>query len=202
MRLQLAWLLLATPSLCALDFRYSKITEIGEGGPQQYLQFADGHNAVSYVPPKAWEYLGASDRLRLLPTHVSEANIDISVRKLSTPLRVDEDELSTFEQLTRESLPQGAEKVELISAEPAPDMDGKPTIEFMLDYSFFGGRYRASFRYLTRGNDLVRFHVSCKAENFPALRKTFHASLHTFTGMANHSDGASPQLFRSSVLLR
>jgi hypothetical protein len=171
------------PVLCAISFQYSVVTATGEAGPYRYLKFIDSRDTVTYMPPKGWECSGSRDKLRLIPRQASNVDIYAQVRTLPEPMPVEGADLQAFEQLTREWLPKGATNIEIASIEPALQIDGHPTLEVVLSYNFFGGHFKASYLYLSRGKDLIHFHVSCAPAEFAQYRQTFHASLHTLAGL-------------------
>ena len=183
MKLAVLLFIASAPLVSAVSFQYSIVTTIGEGGPYSYLKFIDSRDTVTYMPPKGWQCSGSRDKLRLIPRQENHVEIFAQVRTLEEPMPVKDGEVQSFEKLTRESLPSGATKIEIVSIEPALQIDGHPTLEVVLTYNFFGGHFKASYLYLSRGKDLLLFHVSSPPAEFSQYRQTFHASLHTLAGL-------------------
>jgi hypothetical protein len=172
-------LLWTAPLLRALDFTPIEVEENGEGGKYQYLQFADGEKRVTYMPPRAWSVTGTASVLKLTPPLAGQADVDIEVQPLIEPLAADPQE---YDKLARANLPAGATKVESSILENPLDIDGRKTIEVTLRYSFFGQPFCSSSVFLARDKELLRFRVAARANDFTALRRVFHSSLHSMAG--------------------
>ena len=184
MRLAALLLCFVAPAAWALDFRPAEQKAAGEGGEYGYLQFYDKKRCVTYVPPARWDYSGRGGRFRLMPPNVTQADLDMEVQTLRAPMPVESTDSKAFEALARGELPEGAGRVETVGVTPNPlEIDGHRTIEVTLIYAFHGGMFKASYLYLARGNELLRFRVACKAADFDELRQTFQASLHTLAGL-------------------
>ncbi|MEA3207279.1 MAG: hypothetical protein QOE70_336 [Chthoniobacter sp.] len=168
----------------ALDFVPTEVKVSGEGGQYTYLQFRDGKTKVGYLPPASWTYKGGGGRFCLVPPEVAGAEIDFRVLTLPPALTVEPANLQAFANLALEAVPNGANKVELLTTVFNPlEIDSRKSIEITLGYNFFGQSLKASHLYIVRGQTLLLFRVAAQPADFERLRKTFQASLHTLAGL-------------------
>ena len=180
-----ALLLLAVASAAhALDFRPVVIESAGEGGKYTYLQFRDHGQAVTYMPPKSWLFIGHAAQLCLAAPGTTGAEIDFSALPIKEPMAVESFNLKAFEELARQSLPAEASRVELIGAAFNPlVIDSHQTVEVTFAYVIFGGPIRVSLLYAARENDLLCFRVVARPADFDRLSQTLKMSLHSLAGL-------------------
>lgn len=168
----------------AIDFTPHEVKEIGEGGEYTYLRFANGDQAVTYMPPKYWDYRGDENEFRLTAPNVVGTEVEISKESMEEPLVAAQENLNAFEALATESLPQGASKIKTVASSFTPcEIDGYKTVEVTLSYVLFGQSLVLSRLYLPRTKDMLCFKVVSKASDFEAVRRTFQASLHSLAGL-------------------
>ena len=177
-------LLAVTATAGALDFRPIVMEGRGEGGKYAYLQFRDGGNTVTYMPPRSWAFHGREAQLCLAVPKTTAAEIDISVLAVKEPMPVEAASLPAFEEFARQSLPDEAGKVELIAVDFNPlIIDGRKTVEVTFNYVIFGGPIKVSYLYAARGKELFCFRVVARPEDFDRLHQAFKMSLHSFAGL-------------------
>lgn len=190
-------------SASALDLTPIETKASGEGGQYTYVEFRDGHTKMTYMPPKAWDFRGDASCFRMADRDVSSAEIDITLRSLKDPLKLDDSNLKEFEEIAVRGLPQGAIKVETESTVFNPmEIDGHKTVEVVVCYNFFGQTIKASSLFAIRECAPVRFRVgsvpastmardsmllifrtAAPLNEFDRMRKVFHLSLHTIAGL-------------------
>ena len=203
MKILLILTIVSTSIARALDLTPIEAKASNEAGEYSYLEFRDGRSKVTYMPPKSWDYRGDASCLRLSTHDVSSAEFNITHRPLKESLPVAEENLKAFEEIARQSLPQGALKAETETVLFNPmEIDGHKTIEVVMCYSFFGQMIKSSLLFAVRESAPVRFRVEASAASeaarsatlftfrvaarpgeFQRVRKEFFYSLNTIVGL-------------------
>ncbi len=149
-----------------------------EGMKFKQLVFANGaEREITYSPPGGWGYSGTATQLTLRPPSKSHADAIIYKVPLAQPGSFDD---ATTKKLTGEALslvPSGSTNVELVSQGKNPVMiDGKETFLVILTYRVSGENYSRSVLFLNRGQEQVRFQLTCRQADFNELQRAFLGS--------------------------
>lgn len=184
MKLTALLLLAAAYATYAIDFRPVAIEAAGEGGKYTYLQFRDQGQAVTYMPPRSWRFIGHASQLCLTAPDVTGAEIDICALPMKEPMAVESANVQAFVELARQSLPAEAYKVEMTAAAFNPlIIDSHQTVEVTFTYVIFGGPIKVSLLYAAREGELLCFRVVARPDDFDRLSQTFKMSLHSLAGL-------------------
>ena len=164
-----------TPSLQELE---------GDGGKFKQLAFSDGDKIVTYQAPMGWDYSGSATRLVLHPPGVPQAEATITKLPLAQPGVFDDDTLKKLVDEAMTLVPKGSENVTVVSQEKNPMMiDRKETFLLTLSYTFYGLKYDRSILFLNRGNEQIRFQLTCRDADFKKVHRAFLASQYTWQGL-------------------
>jgi hypothetical protein len=137
----------------------------------------DGH-AITYEKPRDWNLTSDGATMRLTPPHAAQAQVSVEQSPLAAPQVFDEATTKQLEQTVLASVPPGAEKIELISAENDPlRIHGQPTCAVTVGYSFFGQDFEACTLFANLGDTQVRFHVVARKADFEQVQRQFRGSL-------------------------
>jgi len=173
-----------TPNARAdIDFTPRPSTYKAEGIKMSNLAFSDGHNAISYTPPGNWKYEGDPSKLLLIPNNMVQA--EASIEKAPPPITTafDEEGMKELTQKVLASLPQGSQKVTIVSQEKDPlRINGKETFGLTVSYIFFGQSVTTSVIFCNRGKEELEFKLFCHSADFAELNKLFRGSLYSLQG--------------------
>ena len=148
-----------------------------EGGSSKHFAFSDGAETVTYQPPRGWDYSGSATELTLRPPNKAPAKATITRIPLLYPECFDDDSAKKLVNEAVALLPQGSEEVSVVSQEKNLLMiQGKETFLIVLGYTFYGDRYSRSILLLNRGNEQLRFQLTCREADFKELHRAFFAS--------------------------
>jgi hypothetical protein len=79
------------------------------------------------------------------------------------------------------SVPKGSENVTVVSQEKNPLlMNRRETFLITLAYDFYGASYSCSILFLNRGNEQIRFQLTCPQTDFKELQKAFLGSQYSW----------------------
>ncbi len=172
-------LLLLSLSCAQAELRFTfrlQETEL-DGVKLRQLVFSDGNKAVTYAPPRGWQYFADEDRLRLSPPAGQPGEAVITKLKLPQPQAFDD---STMKRLTEEviaSAPSGARRVTIVSQQKNPVLiEGKPTFLVIINFELYGTSQSRSVMFLNREGEQLRFQLTCPQTKFADLQKQFFGS--------------------------
>ena len=78
-------------------------------------------------------------------------------------------------------VPPGSQDIHVVSEQKNPLMIGrKETFLLVLGYTFYGQKFGRSILFLNRGNEQMRFQLTCREEDFNDLQRAFLASHYTW----------------------
>ena len=155
-----------------------------DGVKIKLLAFADGDKEVTYQPPPGWEYSGSATQLTLHPANKTQAEGTITKISLPAPARFDDESLKKLVTQATAVLPQGSEKVIVISQEKNPlRINRKETFLVVLGYTLFGQPYTRSILVLNREKEQIRFQLVCREADFKELHKAFLASQYSWQNL-------------------
>ena len=156
-----------------------------EGVRAANVEFRDGSNRVKYTPPAAWNLSGGGKRLTLTPPDAVQAGAMI----VSEPVRqvqpaATAESAKAYGEIAKRLAPDGASKIEVVEATVSPlEISGKAMVDITLSYSFFGQMFRMNVLIMPREKEQLRFQISARAADYPALFKTFRSSLYSMQGL-------------------
>lgn len=160
--------LLFTPRIVAIE---------KEGGSSKHFAFSDGGQTVTYQPPRGWDYSGSATELTLRPPKKAPAKATITRLPLLHPGNFDDDSAKKLVNEAVALLPKGSEEISVVSHEKNLLMiQGKETFLIVLSYTYYGDKYSRSILLLNRGNEQLRFQLTCREADFKELQRVFFAS--------------------------
>ena len=148
------------------------------------MAFSGGSEIVTYAPPRGWDYSGSPAQLILHPPSKSQAEAKITKVALLQPATFDEETIKKLVQEVMASVPNGSTEIQLVSQEKNPLMiERKETFLVVLSYNFYGGAYSRSILFLNRGNEQIRFQLTCRQADFKELQKAFLGSQYSWQNL-------------------
>jgi hypothetical protein len=156
----------------------------GDGVTFKRLEFPDAGKTVTYQSPRGWEFSGTSTQLTLRPPHKLQAEATITRVPLSQPGNLDEESLKKLLSDSIALVPQGSENISTVSQEKNRVMiEYKETFLITLSYTFYGQKYGRSILFLNRGNEQIRFQLTCHEADFEELHRAFLRSQYTWQNL-------------------
>jgi len=159
-----------------------KVSEYkADGATFKRLEFSDGGKTVTYESPRGWDYSGNSTQLTLRPPNKAQADATITRVPLSQPGSFDQESLQKLVSDSVALVPKGSENVSVVSQEKNSVMiQSKETFLITLSYTFYGQKYGRSILFLNRGNEQMRFQLTCRQADFEELHRAFLRSQHSW----------------------
>ncbi|MEY2488517.1 MAG: hypothetical protein QOC70_459 [Verrucomicrobiota bacterium] len=159
-----------------------KVSEYkADGATLKRLEFSDGGKTVTYQSPRGWEYSGSATQLTLRPPIKPQAEAIITRVPLSQPGSFDEDSLKKLVSDAVALAPKDSENIRVVSQQRNPLMiQSKETFLITLSYTFYGQKYGRSILFLNRGNEQIRFQLTCRGADFEELHREFLRSQYTW----------------------
>jgi hypothetical protein len=155
-----------------------------DGATLRHFEFSDGGKTVTYRSPHGWEYSGGGTRLTLRPPNKAQAEATITRIPLSKPGSFDDESLKKLVSDAVAQVLKGSENIIVVSQEKNPLMiQGKETFLITLSYTFYGQKYGRSILFLNRGNEQIRFQLTCHEADFEELHRAFLASQCTWQNL-------------------
>ena len=92
--------------------------------------------------------------------------------------------IKSYSDMAVAGLPREASKVEVVEAMVSPlRISGKPMIEVIVTYTFFGQSFRMNVLYMPRDKELLSFQFSARAADYAVEFRNFRGSLFTMQGL-------------------
>jgi hypothetical protein len=156
-----------------------------DGVKIELLAFSDGSGkAITYSPPRGWEYSGSPTKFTLRPPGKPQAEGAIVRISLSQPAVFDDQTMKTLVAEMLVSVPGGSTNVTLVAQEKnALLISQKETFLVVISYDFYGQSYQRSTMFLNRGNEQVRFQFVSRTADFKNLQMAFQASQLTWRNL-------------------
>jgi len=155
-----------------------------DGVKLKQLAFSDGAKQVTYQAPRGWEYSGSATQLTLRPPNKPQAEATITRIPLPQAGSFDDESLKKLVTEAVASVPKGSENVTLVSQEKNPLLiNRKETFLITLAYDFYGASYSRSILFLNRGNEQIRFQLTCSQADFKELQKAFLGSQYSWRNL-------------------
>lgn len=152
-----------------------------EGATFKRLEFSDDRKTVTYQSPRGWEYSGNSTQLTLRPPGKVQAEATITRFPLSQPGSLNEQSAKKLVGEATAQVPRGSENISVVSEEKNLVMiEHKETFLITLRYTFYGQKYGRSILFLNRGNEQIRFQLTCHETDFEELHRAFLRSQYTW----------------------
>ncbi|MGI9089202.1 MAG: hypothetical protein ACR2HH_15925 [Chthoniobacterales bacterium] len=153
----------------------------GEGLKFHHLVFADGGQEVTYQQPAGWDFSGGPTKLTLHPKDKISAEATVTRVPQGTPLMLDEAGLKKLVDDAQATLPAGSTDIQILSQEKdAVKIGTKETFLVTMAYVSNGQRFGRSLLFMGRGNELIRFQLICRLEDFKDLHEEFRRSYFTW----------------------
>jgi hypothetical protein len=154
-----------------------------DGVKLKQLAFSDGAKQVTYQAPRGWDYSGSATQLTLRPNK-PQAEATITRIPLPQPGSFDDESLKELVTEAVASVPKGSENVTVVSQEKNPLLiNRKETFLITLAYDFYGASYSRSILFLNRGNEQIRFQLTCRQADFEELQKAFLGSQYSWRNL-------------------
>ena len=170
-------------ALADIDLTPRPSVYLAEGIKMPDLMFRDGHNDIAYTPPGNWKYEGDSSKFLLVPNNKVQAEASIEKAPLPITAVFDEEGMKQLTSKVLASVPQGSQKVTIVSQEKDPlRINGKETFGLTVSYIFFGQAVTTSVIFCNRGKEQLEFKLFCHSADFAELNKLFRGSLYSFQG--------------------
>jgi hypothetical protein len=155
-----------------------------DGAKLKKLAFSDGGKTVTYQAPRGWDYSGNGTLLTLRPPNKGLAEATITRIPLSQPGNFSDESLKNLVNEATLLVPKGGENIRVISEEKNPLMiQGKETFLITLSYTLSGQNLSRSILFLNRGNEQIRFQLTCLEADFKVLQQAFLASQYTWQNL-------------------
>lgn len=156
----------------------------GDGATFTRLEFSDDGKTVTYQSPRGWELSGSSTQLTLRPPKKTQAEATITRVPLSQPGRFDEASLKNLVSNAVALAPKDSENISVVSQEKNRVMiEHKETFLITLSYTFYGQKFGRSILFLNRGNEQIRFQLTCHEADFDELHRLFFRSQFTWQNL-------------------
>ena len=176
--------LFVTSAHAELQLRPKVVEYKGDGATFKHLEFSDGRNTVTYQPPRGWACSGNTTRLTLRPPNKTQTEATITRVPLSEPGCFDEESLTTLVSDAVAQVIKGSENISVVSQEKNLLMiQGKETFLITLSYTFYGQKYGRSILFMNRGNEQIRFQLTCHEADFNELHAAFFRSQCTWQNL-------------------
>jgi hypothetical protein len=155
-----------------------------DGVKIKLLVFTDGDKEVTYQSPRGWDYSGSATQLILHPVNKSQAEGTITRISLTESGNFDDESLKTLVAQATAALPQGSEKITLVSQEKNPlRINRRETFLLVFAYTLFGQPYNRSILFLNREKEQIRFQLVCREADFKELQKAFLGSQYSWQNL-------------------
>jgi hypothetical protein len=155
-----------------------------DGATLRHLEFSDGGKTVTYQSPLGWDVSGNSTQLTLRPPNKPQAEATITRVPLSKPGSFDAESLNKLVSDAVAQVLKGSENISVVSQEMNLVMiEHKETFLITLSYTFYGQRYGRSILFLNRGNEQIRFQLTCHEADFQELHGAFLRSQYTWQNL-------------------
>lgn len=155
-----------------------------DGTKFKQLAFSDDGKTITYQSPRGWEYSGNATQLTLRPPNKPQAEATITRIPLSQPGSFDEASLKKLVNEAVAVVPKSSSNISVISEEKNPLMiQRKETFLIKLGYTFFGQKMSRSILFLNRGNEQLRFQLTCREADFSELHRAFLASHYSWQNL-------------------
>ena len=155
-----------------------------DGATLIHLEFFDGGKTVTYQSPRGWNYSGSPKQLTLRPPNKSQAEATVTRIPQSQPGSFDDQSLKTLVSGAVAQVPKGSESIRVLSQEKNQVMiDNKETFLITLSYTFYGQKYGRSILLMNRGNEQIRFQLTCHEADFKELQQAFLRSQNTWQNL-------------------
>jgi hypothetical protein len=145
----------------------------------RHVVFHDGPKKVTYQPPGGWTCSGSHDYASLsIPNHAqARAFIQVAPR-LRIPALDDKAGKLFQDNPGLLQLPRGAKDIKINAVTQNPlVVDGHPTLEVQLTYSFFGQGCAKCLILVNRNGSEVSFVLDCPAPDYNILEPQLRRSL-------------------------
>lgn len=155
-----------------------------DGATFKRLEFSDDGKTVTYESPRGWEYAGTATQLTLRPPNKAQAEATITRVPLPQPGNLDDESLKKLVNEAVAQVPKGSENISVVSQEKNLVMiERKETFLVTLGYTFYGQKYGRSILFLNRGNEQMRFQLTCPEADFKGLHAAFLRSQYTWRNL-------------------
>jgi len=147
--------------------------------PIARLIFHDGAKDVIYQPPRGWTCSGSHNQAVFsIPDH-EQAHASIQTApKVRVPAFDDKAAKLFHDNPALLQLPKGAKDVKITEVDINPlVVDGHPTLEVQMTYSFFGQACAKSILMVNRNGSEVSFVLDTLAPDFKVLHQIFRTSI-------------------------
>lgn len=172
-------------SACAELQLTPKVAEYQLDGVKfKQIAFSDDGKTVTYQSPRGWDYSGNASQLTLRPPNKAQAEATITKIPLSQPGSFDQANLKKLVDEAVAVIPKASSNMSVLSEERNPLMiQRKETFLIKLSYTFFGQKMSRSILFLNRGNEQLRFQLTCREADFNELHRAFLASHYTWQNL-------------------
>ena len=148
------------------------------------LAFPDGNKEVTYAPPAHWTYTGGSKQLTLRPPEKPQAEAIILKTVNTEAANFDENTMKKLVDQTVAAMPEGSTNVKVVSEQKNPLLiDRKETFMVICNYALANQDYSRSILFLNRGNEQIRFQLTCRRSDFESLQKAFLTSQYSWQNL-------------------
>lgn len=155
-----------------------------DGVKFKQIAFSDDGKTVTYQAPRGWDYSGNATQLTLRPPNKAQAEATITRIPLSQPGSFDAANLKKLVDEAVAVIPKASSNMSAVSEEKNPLMiQRKETFLIKLNYTFFGQKMSRSILFLNRGNEQLRFQLTCREADFNELHRAFLASHYTWQNL-------------------
>jgi hypothetical protein len=152
-----------------------------DGVKLKRLAFSDDAQTVTYQPPHGWDYSGTAAQLTLRPPGKAQAEATITRIPLGQPGSFDEASLKKLVTEATAAVPKGSTNFSVVAEEKNPvTIRRKETFLITLAYTFYGQKMSRSILFMNRGNEQLRFQLTCREADFNELHRAFLASHYTW----------------------
>ena len=168
-----------------LDLTPTESVQVLEEMHLKRILFHDGDKVIYYTPPRGWSCTGSHHSASLrIPDHI-QATVTLTV---SPRLRIpafDGQAAAFFQQNPALlGLPKGAASIVINEVDLNPLMiDGHPTLDVQLTYSFFGQTCGRSILLINRNNTELSVVLDCLAPDYKMLHTAVRRSLYSFENL-------------------
>jgi len=148
-----------------------------DGAKLQQLVFPDGERRITYTPPTGWQYSSSNSNLFILHPGGGRGEATITRTSLARPETFDDQTIKRLSEEVLLSVPGDAKNVAIVSQEKnVVIIERKETLLIIIKYDFYGEPTERSVLFVNRGNEQLRFQLTCPKANFAALHKVFLGS--------------------------
>ena len=174
----------ATTGSAAIDFTPTIGERVLDGIKFPQLIFHEDGRQISYEPPRGWIPTESGSSIKFVLPNLSQAYAQIEQAPLPAPQVWDEPTTKVLQQQALVSVPLGSlNALVLADAQNPVLVNGNPTYEVTIGYTFLGQEFRLCILYIHTPGTQLRMRAVARKEEFEKVQSAFRGSALSFKGL-------------------